>query len=559
MLKFAPKRSALIKTGIILIELLVISVIFYLIAPDGFRYLYKEIRYRSQKYVYSHFKKHKKDAISERITAPHYKNYAAYWPAILENKDSYYNIITDGTLAPHQIHKYDVEFGNPGPIAILCDGNAKFSMAFIDPNGIRYDSSTVKRNLYQSGKFGDKQYAASLSLEGKLPAGKWIVEIGNQDVNDQELKYSLSVISIKVIARLELSTKRQRYNVGDSIKISTKLTENSRPVTEAAVMANINRMSSFRSRHVADKSILKLFDDGSHGDRAAGDGWYTNLMDGTAKSGRYQISAIAEKAGTDWNVVTAKGEIFIIQNHVARLNTYGDCGIDTNKDDIFDCLGARAFVEIEKPGRFIIGVDTRYPGDSIGISAQTAQMDTILTRGTEEYTLLFDGKSLFQKYTGTLYLYNYTVEHRGDADTELLYYDDHCRGTKEYSINDFIDYGVILTGVLKDTILDVNNDGFFDSLEVSFEVEVGKRGNYYWRCSLIGDNGEPFLTSGNWGRLLRGKHLVKTSFSGRQLLAYKIDGPYKISDIEISNEKKQTNVVSHTKYNSNPYRYVDFK
>lgn len=91
---------------------------------------------------------------------------------------------------------------------------------------------------------------------------------------------------------MSLSTDKDQYIQGESVKITSGISNGETKITTADVKSNIT---------LPDSSInhLTLYDDGSHGDGGAKDGIYANFFDNTSLKGDYTVDATATGSLSD--------------------------------------------------------------------------------------------------------------------------------------------------------------------------------------------------------------------------------------------------------------------
>ena len=83
--------------------------------------------------------------------------------------------------------------------------------------------------------------------------------------------------------KLQVNTDKERYAPGEAIPISASLIKDGTPLPGATAWVEVKR---------PDGAVyqLPLYDDGTHGDKQAGDGVYTNSFAQTSQVGYYLLS-----------------------------------------------------------------------------------------------------------------------------------------------------------------------------------------------------------------------------------------------------------------------------
>lgn len=172
-----------------------------------------------------------------------------------------------------------------------------------------------------------------LRLPGKVGATPWRIEIdGRQLGQDEQETYQYSVITDSAL-KLETGFDQGAYTTGEVITLNARIMEGKNPLKKpAAITVQVTRpqegLGNWYAVHPVDveqldtipeqrgdellsdlqrkalyltdiqkvrfpgyarPDTIKLYDDGSHGDAAAGDGTYTNRFPGTLKEGAYSF------------------------------------------------------------------------------------------------------------------------------------------------------------------------------------------------------------------------------------------------------------------------------
>ncbi len=172
-----------------------------------------------------------------------------------------------------------------------------------------------------------------LQQPGKLGVNPWTIEVsGGQLMAGQEEHYQYSVINDSAL-KMSVALDKGSYQTGEPITLTARLAEPGRPVLGlanitvtitrpddgagnwfagnsvsakelATIPATLNNetlhdvqrkamyLTDTRKVQFPERSgpmVLRLYDDGSHGDRLAGDGVYTNRFNDTVKEGGYSF------------------------------------------------------------------------------------------------------------------------------------------------------------------------------------------------------------------------------------------------------------------------------
>lgn len=172
-----------------------------------------------------------------------------------------------------------------------------------------------------------------LQQPGKVGMNRWTIEVnGGQLPPGEREHYQYSVINDSAL-KMSVALDKASYQTGDPITLTARLSEPGRPVLAAnditvtitrpddgpgnwfaensvsakelatipvtlnnEVLHDVQRKSMYltdiRKVQFPERSgpvVLRLYDDGSHGDQLAGDGVYTNRFNDTVKEGGYSF------------------------------------------------------------------------------------------------------------------------------------------------------------------------------------------------------------------------------------------------------------------------------
>lgn len=117
----------------------------------------------------------------------------------------------------------------------------------------------------------------------------------------------------------------------------------------------------------------------------------------------------------------------------------------------------------------------------------------------------------------------------------------------------------LFTGTYSDQGNDDNSDGFYETLDFTAEVSVSKAGDYIVSGLLFSEDGQ-FITNLSVAVSLEtGTHFVTLPFNGDDIRAAEIDGPYTVTNMQIS--KINTGIPSQildNEYATNFYNWNNF-
>lgn len=161
-------------------------------------------------------------------------------------------------------------------------GGSDVDLVLYKPDGSRIDPSVAATDP-------DIEYVAGPTYKfyrvNNPDPGEWNMEITGKDIPAGGEKVT-AIVRASTRLSMSLSTDKDQYNQGETVKITASLTEDGSPIVNANVNANITLPGG------STENII-LYDDGGHGDGAANDGVYANYFVNTLRVGDYKIEASA--------------------------------------------------------------------------------------------------------------------------------------------------------------------------------------------------------------------------------------------------------------------------
>jgi hypothetical protein len=267
-------------------------------------------------------------------------------------------------------------------------------------------------------------------------------------------------------------------------------------------------------------------DDGSDGDKVAGDGLFTaSFQPGIA--GNFSVNAVVSGTSSSGQTYERTAfALFRVNPVLANFTgTFTDRGIDLDGDNLLDQIGIAPDINIITAGEYNLVVTLQ---GSNGTSI-TANNILELAAGNVSPEVLFSTQNIKQ-YIGVngpykvletrLEFFGMSPPATADAAFDL-------GDTAAYMLNqlqrkkiEFIGTGSKAEGS------DSDNNGKFDFLDVSLPVDFLNSGNYSWSARLVDQNGtEVALASGN-DSFEAGTAMLLLRFNGLKINANGVDGPF---------------------------------
>ena len=313
---------------------------------------------------------------------------------------------------------------------------------------------------------------------------------------------------------MSAGTDKETYLVGDGVRLRSVVRRNNTPVLNAIVNARITDRSGSK--------ILRLYDDGSHGDEVPNDGQYM--------TNQYLAATVSE---VTYTVTAASGVFqrqedrsFVVTGNTSTMNgTFFSKGIDSNGDGLFDELAIDVITNFKQAGKYSIGgtlVDAR--GTMIDMAFAEK---TLAAPDKGVITLKFDGETIAAYgINGPYYLKNLFFDYRqGDSKASLGFLKD-AHTTARYSYLSFQHPLIQLGSNSVDTAVDTDSDGLYNSLIVNLAVNVANAGQYDVTGRLDTANGQKIDWSSALVDLNAGANMVQLVFPGMRVRQSGKDGPY---------------------------------
>jgi len=234
-----------------------------------------------------------------------------------------------------------------------------------------------------------------------------------------------------------------------------------------------------------------------------------------------------------------------------------DQGVDIDGDSAFDYLEVSVQVNVTEAGTYIVevmGLDSSDFPFSIGIiDSQYVSLDV----GIQVVNVHLDGITIYVSGLNPMNISHIVFYDSNYSVLGELY---EIPLSREYLYTEFDAPGAVLTGVVYDQGIDVDDNGVFDFLEVGVEVNVTEAGDY-----IIEVNG---LLADNYVDIRVGNSTQNSLDVGIQVVHIRLDGPTIFASgfdpINVSNIilRNSLNTVLGTLSNvplSREYLYTEFE
>jgi hypothetical protein len=241
----------------------------------------------------------------------------------------------------------------------------------------------------------------------------------------------------------------------------------------------------------------------------------------------------------------------------ALTGSYTEQAYDANNDGTYDSLVISATAAITQSGQYYLsGHLTTTDGREV---AQASGLYTP-TLGTVQLPLTFPGSDIGAAATDgpyqlrDLHFSQIISEELTVASLPLAY------TTTNYTRYNWSRGNVIQAGTAIDRGVDTNNNGLYDYLEVSVPLDVRTAGVYGASLNLIAFDGSLVAASITQGlSLAQGANTLVMQFSGSDIRASGVNGPYRVEDLTLWNPAGSSTYIASVLPQTQTYNSLSFE
>lgn len=428
-------------------------------------------------------------------------------------------------------------------------------VVLVSPNGERIDPTSASTNP-------DAAYIA-LEEEMGMPmhllainaplAGTWQAEISGQSVSSGDSAFfSVDAFFVGATASLAATSDAEVYATGDPVTLSAELAEGAAASLGAAVEARVLLPDT-------TFQIVQLRDDGTGNDPVSGDGIYTGVYAATSDPGWYAATIVAEQGGANPFSRSQTLMIPVTRGGVAPPSTFGDAGIDSNGNGLFDSLRVDVSVNVPRSSDYLVRATL---ADESGQPITAASTKATLSSGIHTLSLAFDGRAIRKSGAGGPYdIKDFVLADVGtDMAVELGASATAASAqTNSYTADQFERSAIEPSGSPTETPQDDNGDGHYDKLIVEIGVDLLFADYYQFELQLTDRTGQPIAASG-FGpySLSPGTYVIPFEFDGEQIRNSATDGPYVARNLLVQGVAYGTSLIAGTVIETQPYSHEDF-
>jgi hypothetical protein len=284
-----------------------------------------------------------------------------------------------------------------------------------------------------------------------------------------------------------------------------------------------------------DDSVFQptFHDDGTQGDKAAGDNIYTTQF--TAPDGDAVLKIVVQ--ATKGNIVRFDSIfVSVVAQTATILGVGNERAVDANGNGFFDAVLVDVTIDVLEAGDYDVFGDL-YAGSGEKVADgvyTTLRPNEPFATGVQTVTLTFDGKRLRETGIDGPYLLDYLdVKHYTSEffDSMSVDFARTVYTTTAYTADQF-EGDALRALTASDSAEDQTGDGLYDSLTISVTFDVLQSGLYDWSGWLVDGAGAPVAQAARRGWLDSQTPAVFT-FTGRELQLSGRNGPYTLTNIFI--------------------------
>ncbi len=210
-----------------------------------------------------------------------------HWESVpYEDPVPAFAFIASGTVTASETVSYDITISDAQSVAFnLYSLMNRVNITLTTPNGVVVDPIAAANDPEVTYSESDGSPSVMGYIVLNPEPGIWTANLDAANAPDEGDVYAVAAI-MQTETVLSVSTDKYDYIPGESINISAELTNETEPLSNISVIANI-----VTPEGITDEVIL--YDDGLHNDGIEGDGTYANSYSNTSSQGNYEINVCA--------------------------------------------------------------------------------------------------------------------------------------------------------------------------------------------------------------------------------------------------------------------------
>lgn len=404
-----------------------------------------------------------------------------------------------------------------------------FDLALTSPNGTLFTPQTIASLpdvSFEDGEISGGRVAVYDFASPEI--GVWTASVTAPAVttNDGMAGFAVNTVITEPEIRFDAELVNPNLIAGQSTRILATPTNLGAPILDAQVTARVQKPDN-----TVDDLVLR--DDGTQGDVIAGDGVYSAELANTFIVGGYGVVVQAQADGSGSTVafsrmrytratVASNGSDVIVADIT-------DQGVDENGNSLFERLAVDVPVTVPDASRYRLTAVLR---DNDG-NTQVSTVEDDLVAGANTIALSFAGALIFERgVDGPYSLASLSFAQIAGPETLPIAELTDVYATQDYTFDQFERETLRLTGDGSEQPIDTNQNGLFDVLTITVDLETDVAGTYTWSAQLVDDSGSPIAIAPSRSQFFSpGVNTMTFSFEGEDIGQSGRNGPYGVSNL----------------------------
>lgn len=429
---------------------------------------------------------------------------------------------------------------NPTTAETLVWDTGTLTMTLVDPSG-RAVTPVSAGVAYTQTAEADGSGALAYTLSSPTP-GTWTAIITDTATSGQATNYQLGASYASPVT-LSAPGGAAIYQPGAGVPVSVTLADATGPVAGATVTATAELSGTV--------PVTVTLQD-------MGNGVYGGSFGALSTPGQYEVHLVA--TGTDNGqpfVSTGLSFVTVASGGATLTGAYAE-GTETDAFGLYSALTITPTIQVTTSGTYRLqGTLVDAAGDVVG----TAGTSAALSAGTTQaLALRFDGQAIGATgKDGPYQLRDVTLM---DASSGVELFDDRvplAYTTDAYAASQFARPLVSILPGTSDVATGSNGAGQYSALSVAFTATAALSDSYQIVATLAASDGQGITSVTQTAALSATPSQVTLPFSGADIAAHGIDGPYTVVGVTIVPASQPATYVSYPGfYVTQPYSASTF-
>lgn len=403
---------------------------------------------------------------------------------------------------------------------VLLYPSGMLGFTLVSPDSTAIDPIYATNNPSMVGYEDSEVFGGKVALYGLVnPAvGNWQVQVTGDQVIEPETVFVVSALLFQPEIKIEASLATPSVSSGTPLVFVAEPSDSKGPIRDANAKAMVA---------LPDGTLITvpLLDDGVAPDAVANDGVYAGSLNATSLPGNYRAAVVVE--GTVPPLFTRQAFVLgSVSAATATFSNFVETPQDIDNNGLFNHLDISFDVTVTVPGDFLL---LAILTDSAGNEQNVGK--TIPLSSTTAVSVSFDGETIFENGVNGPYKLNaLRLAEETDFSLAVVSNLEDVYTTAAYNFTQFERSALRVTRGTTIPI-DFDNNGLYDRLDVSLDVETVSSGFYQWSATLRDSLGTEIDFDSGSQSFSIGSNTIILSFDGTLIGDNRVDGPYFVSDL----------------------------